>query len=216
MRFLLGLVLIAVARGRRRLRRRGTDGRARRFRSPSRKRSSASRRRSRSPSRRPARSLEALDIVLEQNGKQFPLFSLADQKGAAGQAGRGRQAADQPRDRQAGGARAAVGQRRASSSPPSRKVVYGIRTVSSTARQRLQGAARAAARLGRLDAPLHQPRRLRDGGLPRHARGRDLGRASSATSSIPATRRRARRSRASRSPIPRCASRSSRCCTTRT
>ena len=31
----------------------------------------------------PGARLEALDIVLEQNGKQFPLFSLADQKGAA-------------------------------------------------------------------------------------------------------------------------------------
>ena len=31
----------------------------------------------------PGARLEALNIVLEQNGKQFPLFSLADQKGAA-------------------------------------------------------------------------------------------------------------------------------------
>ena len=41
-----------------------------------------------------------------------------------------------PRDRQAGGAGAAVGRRRASSSPRPRKVLYGIRTVASTARAR--------------------------------------------------------------------------------
>ena len=30
----------------------------------------------------PGARLETLDVVLEQNGKQFPLFTLADQKGA--------------------------------------------------------------------------------------------------------------------------------------
>ena len=82
-------------------------------------------------------------------------------------------------------------------------------------RARLQGPARAAAGLGGVDASLHQSRRRRDGGLPRDAGGRDVGRGGRRHRVSRATRRPAPRSKASRSPTPRCASRSSRCCTIR-
>jgi murein DD-endopeptidase MepM/ murein hydrolase activator NlpD len=58
----------------------------------------------------PGARLEALNIVLEQNGKQFPC-SRSPIRRAPRSSRRGGQAADQPRDRQAVGARAAVGQR---------------------------------------------------------------------------------------------------------
>src|SRR6185503_3981964 len=82
----------------------------------------------------PGARLEDLRIVLEQNGKQFPLFSLADQKGA--------------QVRQNGPDRLVVSREVGKQSVPelqsgnaaivvtaSRKVVYGIRTVESTARR---------------------------------------------------------------------------------
>jgi murein DD-endopeptidase MepM/ murein hydrolase activator NlpD len=82
----------------------------------------------------PGVRFEDLRIVLEQNGKQFPLFSLADQKGA--------------QVRQNGPDRLLVAREIGKQSVPelqsgnativvtaSRKVVYGIRTVESTARR---------------------------------------------------------------------------------
>ena len=81
----------------------------------------------------PGAHLETLDIVLEQNGKQFPLFTLADQKGAqVKQDGTdklvisreiGKQAVP---ELQSGNAAVVV--------TAARKVIYGIRTISSTAR----------------------------------------------------------------------------------
>ena len=80
----------------------------------------------------PGAQLEALEIVLEQNGKSFPLFSLADQQGAeVKQAGADRIAVSREigkksiPDLQSGEARVIVN--------AARKVVYGIRTVRSTA-----------------------------------------------------------------------------------
>ena len=84
------------------------------------------------------------------------------------------------------------------------------RRVDGDARR--AGPARAAARVGDLDAPLHQPRRVRDGRLSRHAGRRRVGRPRRRhrVSGLPGVRR--RRSKASASPTRRCASRSSRCC----
>ena len=80
----------------------------------------------------PGAHVEDLQIVLEQNGKQFPLFSLADQKGAQLKQGGpdrlvvsrdiGKQAVP---ELQSGPAKVRV--------TSSRKVIYGIRTVTSTA-----------------------------------------------------------------------------------
>jgi murein DD-endopeptidase MepM/ murein hydrolase activator NlpD len=80
----------------------------------------------------PGAHVEDLQIVLEQNGKQFPLFSLADQKGAQlKQDGPDRLVVSRDIGKQAvpelqsGAAKVRV--------TSSRKVVYGIRTVTSTA-----------------------------------------------------------------------------------
>jgi murein DD-endopeptidase MepM/ murein hydrolase activator NlpD len=80
----------------------------------------------------PGAQLEALEIVLEQNGRSFPLFSLADQQGAeVRQAGADRIAVSREigkksiPDLQSGDARVVVS--------AARKVVYGIRTVRATA-----------------------------------------------------------------------------------
>ncbi len=80
----------------------------------------------------PGALLESLEIVLEQNGKQFPLFSLADQKGAqVKQDGQDRIVVTRDIGKQAvpelqsGNAKILVNS--------SRKVVYGIRTVHSSA-----------------------------------------------------------------------------------
>ena len=85
----------------------------------------------------PGARVEDLRIVLEQNGKQFPLFTLADQKGAeVKQNGAdslvvsreiGRQAVP---ELQSGTATIVV--------TAARKVLYGIRTVESTARRDLR------------------------------------------------------------------------------
>ena len=81
----------------------------------------------------PGAHLEDLRIVLEQNGKQVPLFTLADQKGAQlRQNGPDRLVVSREIGKQAvpelqsGNASIVV--------TASRKVVYGIRTVESTAR----------------------------------------------------------------------------------
>lgn len=85
----------------------------------------------------PGARLESLDIVLEQNGKQVPLFSLADQKGAqVKQDGADRLIVSRDVGKQAvpelqSGTAAVV-------VTASRKVVYGIRTVTSTARKDLK------------------------------------------------------------------------------
>ncbi len=80
----------------------------------------------------PGANLEELQIVMEQGGKQFPLFSLADQTGAAlRQDGADRIIVSREIGRQAvpelqsGDAQIVV--------TAARKVVYGIRTVRSTA-----------------------------------------------------------------------------------
>jgi murein DD-endopeptidase MepM/ murein hydrolase activator NlpD len=80
----------------------------------------------------PGARLEELHIVLEQNGKQVPLFSLADQKGAQmRQDGADRVLISREIGKQAvpelqsGNARIVVN--------AARKVVYGIRTVRSSA-----------------------------------------------------------------------------------
>jgi murein DD-endopeptidase MepM/ murein hydrolase activator NlpD len=80
----------------------------------------------------PGAHVEELQIILEQGGKQVPLFSLADQKGAQVKQGGtdrllisreiGKQAVP---ELQSGDARIVVS--------AARKVVYGIRTVRSTA-----------------------------------------------------------------------------------
>jgi murein DD-endopeptidase MepM/ murein hydrolase activator NlpD len=82
----------------------------------------------------PGAKLEDLQIVLEQNGKQFPLFTLADQKGA--------------QVKQDGADRLLISREIGKQSVPelqsgnatvvvtaSRKVVYGIRTIQSQARR---------------------------------------------------------------------------------
>ena len=80
----------------------------------------------------PGARLEALQIVLEQNGKQFPLFTLADPKGAdVRQDGADRIVVSRDigkhsvAELQSGDAKVIV--------RAARKVVYGIRTVESTA-----------------------------------------------------------------------------------
>jgi murein DD-endopeptidase MepM/ murein hydrolase activator NlpD len=80
----------------------------------------------------PGAHLERLQISLEQNGKSFPLFSLADQQGATvKQDGNDRLVITRAIGKQAlpelqsGDARLVV--------TAARKVVYGIRTVDSTA-----------------------------------------------------------------------------------
>jgi murein DD-endopeptidase MepM/ murein hydrolase activator NlpD len=82
----------------------------------------------------PGARLETLDIVLEQNGKRFPLFTLADPKGAqvkqdgADQLVVSREIGKQSLpELQSGNATVVV--------TAARKVVYGIRTVSATARR---------------------------------------------------------------------------------
>ena len=82
----------------------------------------------------PGARLEELQVVLEQNGKQFPLFTLADQKGA--------------QVKQDGADRLLISREIGKQSVPelqsgnatvvvtaSRKVVYGIRTIQSQARR---------------------------------------------------------------------------------
>src|SRR6185503_11745151 len=82
----------------------------------------------------PGARVEDLRIVLEQNGKQFPLFTLADQKGAElKQNGADRLVVSREIGKQAvpelqsGNASIVV--------TASRKVLYGIRTIESTARR---------------------------------------------------------------------------------
>ena len=85
----------------------------------------------------PGARVEDLRIVLEQNGKQFPLFTLADQKGAqVKQNGADRLVVTREVGKQAvpelqsGNATIVV--------TAARKVLYGIRTVESTARRDLK------------------------------------------------------------------------------
>ena len=165
--------------------------------------------------RRPARVSKRWTIVLEQNGKQFPLFSLADQKGAQVKQDGAGQAGDQPRDRQAVGARAAVGQR-------------GRHRHRARARWSTASARSPRPRAHDFKVRLERPRvsvvsthhyinhgGVRDGRLPRHAGRRDVGRGRRRRRVSRLSGDGRRRSTASRSPIPRCASRSSRCCTIR-
>jgi murein DD-endopeptidase MepM/ murein hydrolase activator NlpD len=82
----------------------------------------------------PGARVEDLRIILEQNGKQFPLFTLADQQGAdVKQNGADRLVVSRAIGKQAvpelqsGNAAVVV--------TAARKVLYGIRTVESTARR---------------------------------------------------------------------------------
>ena len=82
----------------------------------------------------PGAHVEDLRVVLKQNGKQFPLFTLADQKGAeVRQNGADRLVVTREVGKQAvpelqsGSAAIVV--------TAARKVLYGIRTVESTARR---------------------------------------------------------------------------------
>ena len=82
----------------------------------------------------PGARVEDLRIILEQNGKQFPLFTLADQQGAVvKQNGADRLVVSREIGKQAvpelqsGNAAVVV--------TAARKVLYGIRTVESTARR---------------------------------------------------------------------------------
>ena len=143
----------------------------------------------------PGARLETLDVALEQNGKQFPLFTLADQKGAqVKQDGAdkllisrdiGKQSVP---ELQSGNAAVVV--------TAARKVVYGIRTVSSTARRDFKV---------RLERPrvsvVSTHHYINHGGsemVVYRASPEDvLSGVSSETSSIPAPRQRARRLRAS-------------------
>ena len=81
----------------------------------------------------------------------------------------------------------------------SRKVLFGMREVSSEASRDVEVQADPAAGGGRLDAPLRQPRRLGDGRLPRARRPTSNRASASATSAIAATRR---RRPASPAPMP--------------
>ena len=81
-------------------------------------------------------------------------------------------------------------------SSPRRKVLYGIRTVESTARRDLQVRLERPRVSVVLDPSLRQPRRLRGGRLPGDAGGRARRAWWSATSSIPAIRPPAPRSTA--------------------
>ncbi len=162
-----------------------------------------------------APAMKPIRIVFEQNGKQTTLFSL-DEPGKAQIAQDG---TDKVRitheigkqtvpDLQSGAAKIIVTAGR----PGDARAAH----ARGERQPRRSGPARAAAGLGRLDPPLHQSRRhgvrrlSRDAGRRRVGRGRRRRRVSRLSGGG------RRPSTASRSPIPRCASRSSRCSTTRT
>ena len=105
-----------------------------------------------------APAMKPIRIVFEQNGKQTSLFSL-DEPGKAQIAQDG---TDKVRitheigkatvpDLQSGAAKIIV--------TAGRPVMRGLRTLESSASQRRPGPAGTAARLGRLDPPLREPRR---------------------------------------------------------
>ena len=82
----------------------------------------------------PGAHVEDLRIVVEQNGKQFPAVLARRAAGRAAPPERRRSAGGGARDRQTGGAGAPERGRRGGGHRP-RKVLYGIRTVVSTARR---------------------------------------------------------------------------------
>ena len=124
----------------------------------------------------PGAKLTSMTVVFEQNGKQTPLYAMDNPARAPSIKQDG---ADKVRltreigkqsvpDIQNGPARIIV--------TAARPVLYGMRTPAVDGHPRRAGPARAAARVGALDAPLRQPRRHRDDRLPRHARRRRVGR----------------------------------------
>jgi hypothetical protein len=117
--------------------------------------------------------------VLEQDGARTPVFSLPAARIEADAAADGSLILQRPVGKKALPAlKAGKAQFIATSS---RKVLFGKREVSSEASLRVEVPADAAAGRRRLDAPLRQPRRLRDGRLPRHAGRRRIRASASAT-----------------------------------
>ena len=154
---------------------------------------------------------------VEQLGRVFPLFSL----GAPGAARFSQETPDRIRVTQESPSSGLAGLRDGPARlvvTASRSVLFGIRRADTVDDARAAGAPHAADARRGLQASLREPRRRRDGRVPRHARRRDVWRAGRAIAS----------SRASPPPgpppgpparrqsIPTSASRSSACCTTRT
>ena len=137
----------------------------------------------------PSARFTALTITLEQNGRSVPLFTLlgAASRHRSRRSIRNRLRISRPIGKQSvpelqpGAARIVV--------TATRPSFLNLRTLSSSADERRSGAARAAARRGRVDAPLRQPRRLRDGRLPGDAARRRSRASASATSSTRASPR---------------------------
>ena len=203
------------ARRRRRLPLRRPPARTRRSRSTNRTSTSASRRPLDVVVTAPGATLSKLPIVLDQGGTQTPIYTQGDTT-ARRRRVEGDRIRHQPGHRQARPCRRSSRARPGSSSPPRARCVRDIRDAGVDRHARRPGPARAAARVGGLDAPLHQPRRHGDGRLSRHARTTSSPACWSATSSIPATReRRQGRGRVDHRPV---AARGvlSRCSTTRT
>ena len=158
----------------------------------------------------PEGKFTAIDVTVEQSGKSFPVFTLDQPQGDMRQESAERLYVMRPvgkraiPDLQSGPARIVV--------TASRPVLFGLRQRELDDDTRRAGAARAAAGRRALDVSLHQPRRQRVRRLSRDAGRRGVRACASATSSTPASRR----AQSASQPIPRCASRSSRCCSIRT
>ena len=124
----------------------------------------------------PRAKLTSARVIFEQGGKQTPLYTLENAAGATVKMDGpdklvvsrdiGKQAIP---DLKSGPARILV--------TASRKVFRGIRTVESTATRDVQVRLERPTRLRRVEQTLHEPRRIRDGGVSRDARGRRVGRA---------------------------------------
>ena len=155
-------------------------------------------------------------IAFEQNGKQTPLASFDQPRTGESQAGRrrhasgsrGPSAATTIPDLKTGPARIVV--------TAGGRCCFGMRKTKSTASHDVQVRLEKPHHRGALDQALHQSRRLRDGRLSRDAAPTSSRACRSATSSIPAIRRAARRWKGSTSTTRRSRSPSSRCATTRT
>ena len=123
----------------------------------------------------PGAKLTSLTVVFEQNGKQTPVYAMANPPGAElKQDGPdkvrltreiGKQAVPEIQN---GPARIIVTASRPGALRHPERGVHGD--------PRRAGAARAPEGVGRLDAPLRQPRRNRDGRLPRDAPRRHVRR----------------------------------------
>ena len=168
----------------------------------------------RSRRERPGRLPDSLDVALEQDGANVPLFSWPVNEAprsdarTAGRASPDRAIGKHPSRAQAGPARIVV--------TATRPVLFGMREASASASQRLPGPPRRRRASRRLDAPLHQPRRRGDGRLPCEAGRRASPACASATSSIRASPPRAPASRRRPGAAGRvlCAAATIRTCTT--